>query len=129
MLPRNYRVTAFNAAGATATVTVKARRWKINSSGVLEYEASEATLLSGVSVSNAAYSSSTGQDNSSALYFGMSLTFTVAIPSGTLAGNVTLFFERSTDGGTTWDDNGRGQVIGTLAFTATGTQIRTLAFP
>lgn len=101
MLPRNYRLTAYNNSGSGVDITVTVRRWKFNSSGAVVYEASEATLLSTTGTANTTLAvPASGEDNSTDAYIGMSGVMSLA--NGTGTGIVTLLLEPSTDGGTSW---------------------------
>lgn len=128
MLGPTYRFTVYNATGQTLAanaVTIKPRRWKYGTDGSLTDEASgtadmlaqTATLLS------AAYKTGTTQDNTTTpnKYIGGIFEIKVTAPVSS-NGNVTIFLERSVDGGTTWPDNGRGGIVKTLTFIAAGTQ-------
>lgn len=100
MLPRDYRLTAYNDSGAAVDVTVTARRWKFDSNGAVTFEGTEATLLSATSVSDATLTTGTAQTNDTDAYIGMDGVMSLANGAGT--GIVTLFLEPSTDGGASW---------------------------
>lgn len=107
MLPRNYRLTAYNNSGAAVDVTVTARRWKFDSNGAVSFEGSEATLLSATSVSDGTLATpGSGEDNTTDAYIGMDGVMSLA--NGTGTGIVTLFLEPSTDGGTSWPSSQDG---------------------
>lgn len=131
-LPRNYRFKVQNRTGQTITqdngVTVKARRVKLDSSGALSFEGSEATVLDNgtTDISNNAYLAGTAQDNSTDKWLGGDFEFTVTAPASS-NGDVLLFFERSTDGGTDFDDDGLGKLITSLNFTTSGTKRRSFS--
>lgn len=111
MLPRNYRITAYNDSGASCDVTVTARRWYIDpSTGKPTYEASEATLLSATGVADGALATGTAQDNDADGFIG--LDGLVVLSSGTGTGLVNVFIEDSTDGGTTWPTSQDGVPLG-----------------
>ena len=109
MLPRNYRITVYNDSGASADITVTARRWKIDSNGAVVFEATEATLLTATGAADASLSTGTVQDNSSDLYIGLSGVMSL---TGDGAGIVTVFLEPSTDGGTAWPSSQNGIPLG-----------------
>ncbi len=131
-LPRNYRFKIQNALGQTITqdngITVKARRVKLDSNGALSFESSEATILDNgtTDVTASSYFAGTAQDNSTDKWLGGDFEFTVTAPVSS-SGDVRLFLERSTDGGTDWDDDGLGQIVAVLTFTTSGTKRRTFS--
>ena len=101
MLPRNYRLTAYNDSGAAVDVTVTARRWKFDSNGAVVFEGAEATLLSATGVADGTLATpGAGEDNSTDAYIGMDGVMSLA--NGTGTDIVTLFLEPSTDDGTSW---------------------------
>lgn len=106
---------AFPAGG----LVVRYRRWKFDSSGVLTQEASEQTATVGASLANGSVAVSSTIDNNSAglYYLGASFILTYPALTGTTSstGTVTVYMQRSTDGGTNWPDlpdNARGFVLG-----------------
>lgn len=127
MLAQSYRFTALNACGQTVAiggVVVKGRRWKFDSTGALVYEATEAALLSNSgTIANAAYASSAAIDNSTAIYIGGDFEVTFTAPASA-AGDLTIYYEVSTDGGTTFPTNGLGVVACTFSVTASGTYVK-----
>lgn len=87
------------------------------------WESSEASIdTSGSTVTNGSYFSGTTQDNSTSAYLGGTFKFSVTAPTSA-SGTVTVYLQQSTDGGTTWPDNGGGQVVKVFAFTTSGTQV------
>lgn len=128
MLARTYRFTAYNACGqtiASSGIVIKARRWKLDTSGGIVYESSETTVwTSGSTIANAAYLSlgSTGVDNSTDLFIGGDFTFTLVAPASA-SGDVTIYYEISTDGGTTFPTNGKGFLACTQSVTTSGTTV------
>lgn len=123
-LPRNYRFTIKNNTGQTITannINVYARRHKYVG-GVLTYEGSEDTVYTNSgSVTTGSYDSGTGEDNNTDAFVGGAFRFSVTAPVSS-SGTVELYLDVSTDGGSTWDDNGLGTFIAALNFTATGTK-------
>ena len=113
MLGNQWRLRASNTQNQAITVTVKARYFKFASDGSLSWSA-EQTLINGTSVSaTTGTTASSTVDNSTDKYLGMEITgeFTAAsATNGT--GAVALTIERSTDGGTTWPSQDRGQFVG-----------------
>lgn len=121
MLGHTYRYQVYNATGVSVTVTVKDRKFKFGSTGARE-DATEATQFSAVSVATVSYSNGSTVDNSTDKYLGADLTVTFA-PGASATGQVTLFLQRSTDGGTTWPSNGLGEMIGAHVFAASASSI------
>lgn len=129
MLGKTYRFVVKNATGvalgASDSITVNGVRWNFDSSGARNAEASEASLLSGGgSLANNDYLAGSTQDNTAAgtQWFGGEFEFEATISTATPNGLVELYYQTSTDGGTTWPDNGKGELIASLSFTATGTK-------
>ena len=126
-LGATYRFTVLNDTGQTiagSSILLFARRVKLDSSGALVIETAEATILSsGATLAQAAYLSGTTQDNTTLRWQGGDFHFKVTAPASS-DGNVILFFERSTDGGSTWDTNGLGQIVAVLNFTTSGTKTK-----
>jgi hypothetical protein len=124
-LALTYRFTVLNGTGQTlaaGAVKVKARRWKFTSAGALSYEGSETSIYSNAgTITNGSYDSSSSVDNSSNLFVGGDFYFEVTAPASS-SGEVTLYYERSTDGGTTWATSGLGTIVSVLNFTTAGTK-------
>ncbi len=121
MLGAYYRLVAVNEQGASVTVTAKIKRRKFGTDGSLTLEAAPVTLLNAVSIPLSSTTSSTGVDNGTDKYLFAEIEFTVVATS---TGLVSLYLSRSVDGGTTYPDAGKGQLIGAINFTASGTQRR-----
>lgn len=121
MLGHTYRYQVYNGTGVSNTVTVKDRKWKFGTDGSLT-NAAEATQFSAVSVSTVSYSNGSSVDNSTDKNLGAHLTVTFA-PASSASGTVTLYLQRSTDGGTTWPSDGLGEVVGSHTFVASSTSI------
>jgi hypothetical protein len=126
MLGRNYRFVVYNGTGQTLgsnPISIKARRWNFSSSGVQTWEGSEATVDStiGNGLTNATYSAGTAVDNSTTAYLGGTFRFSVTAPTSA-NGQVIIYLQNSSDGGTTWPDNGFGRVIKVFNFTTSGIQ-------
>lgn len=118
MLGHTYRYQVYNGTGVSVTVTVKDRPFKF-ASGVYT-PAAEATHVSAVSVATVAYETASTVDNSSVVNIGSDITAVFA-PASSATGTVSLFLQRSTDGGTTWPDTGLGQLLGSHTFSASAT--------
>lgn len=130
MLGPTYRFAIYNATGQTLAanaVTILPRRWKFGTDGSITNEASGTTDILGQTstLANATYKTGTTQDNTTNKYIGGIFEIKVIAPTSA-NGNVTIFLDRSVDGGTTWPDNGRGVIIKTFVFTAAGTQYYTI---
>lgn len=121
MFGSHYRLVAVNSQGASVTVTAKIKRSKFASDGSLTLEASPVTLLNAVSVGAAGTSASSAVDNTTDKYMFGEVEFTVVATS---TGVVALYLSRSVDGGATWPDAGKGQLIGVIDFAGAGTQRR-----
>jgi hypothetical protein len=113
MLGHTWRLRASNTQNQAITVTVKARYFKLASDGTLSWSA-EQTLINSTSVSaTTGTTASSTVDNSSDKYLGMEITAEFTAASATNgSGAVVLTIERSTDGGTTWPTQDRGQYVG-----------------
>lgn len=114
-----WRLRASNTQNQSITVTVKARYWKLGSDGALSWS-SEQTLISAASVSaTTGTTASSNIDNSSDKYLGAELTVQVQAGSTTNGtGALTVYIERSTDSGTTWPTQDRGQPVNAYTVTA-----------
>lgn len=137
MLGKTWRIVAENKTGvafaATDVITIKTVRWNISSTGARNAETAEATLTAagaGNSLAIGGFVATNTQDNTAAstFWFGGEFKFLVMISTATPAGNVNFYMQQSTDGGTTWPDNGKGELIKVIAFTATGTQVDSLEY-
>jgi len=151
MLPRNYRFTVQNITGQTIAasgIVVHMRRWKRASDGSITFEATEATVLDNPTtlmtatfpdvltplpggggavplLATGGYQDGTAQDNSTDKWEGGTIDFRATAPVSS-NGSVILFFKRSTDGGTTFDDDAIAIELDRLSFTAAGTKRLTL---
>jgi hypothetical protein len=128
MLPHNYRFTVQNVTGQTLAALgamVKLRRWKRASDGSITFEASEATVLENTGTLNTAtYLDGAIQDNATLKWEGATVCFEVTAPASS-SGPVILYFKRSCDGGTTFDDNTYALEIERFQFTAAGSKVLT----
>ena len=121
MLGHTYRYQVYNGTGVSVTVTVKHRRWKFDADGSI-INAAEATPISAASVGTLAYSNSATIDNSTDKHLGADILATFA-PGASATGTVSLFIQRSTDGGTTWPSDGLGEWVGSHTFAASSVSI------
>lgn len=131
MIGKTYRLVAFNNTGvamaATDTVVANITRWKIDSTGARSAEATAVNLFAstaGNSLANGAYVAGNIQDNTAAgtFWFGGELDLRASVNTATPAGSVSFFYQTSSDGGTTWPDNGKGELLSSINFAAVGTQ-------
>ena|SRR5579884_409319 len=115
MLGRTYRFVYYNGTGqalpSSSPIVTKARRWNFNSSGVQTWEASEANIDStGNALAPGSYQAGGNTDNSTNAYLGGTFKFQVTT-SLSSNGPFIVYLQRSTDGGTSWPDNGEGDVV------------------
>lgn len=125
-LPHAYRFRIFNSSGiaiAAAGAKVYARRRKLSGTdGQLSYEATEATVYSNAgSVATATYDQGATISNDTDKYLSGDFIFEVTL-TGSPAGDVFLYLERATDGGTIhWPDAGKAAIVAKLSFSAAAT--------
>lgn len=127
-LGHTYRYRISNTQNQAITVSLKARAWKYDATGVLVF-AAETTPIAATSVAatTGTLNSST-IDNSTDTNHGVDLTLscTAAVTTnGT--GVVAVYREHSTDGGTTWPTAGFGVYIGAYNVTAADTTVAKLS--
>lgn len=131
MLGKTWRLVALNNTGvamaATDTVVANITRWNISSTGARNAETTAVNLFAataGNSLANGAYVAGSTQDNTAAgtFWFGGELDLRVTVSTATPAGLVSFFYQTSSDGGTTWPDNGKGELVEAVNFTVAGTQ-------
>lgn len=127
-LPAHYRFLVENKTGQTLAanaVKVYAKRDKFDSNGAISFEASEATLFdNGATIANNAFSAGSTVDNTTNKYLSGDFIYVVTAPASA-SGDVNLYVQRSTDGGTRWGDNATTAThLTTLNFTASGTKQR-----
>lgn len=124
MLPRHYRFTALNSLGQTIAaggLVVAVRRKKFDASGALDYEAAASEVLNNAAgVGTGAYEAGTAQNNDADAWLGLDGILEVTAPASS-SGNVVLYLDRSPDG-VDWPDNGLGEPVAVLNFTAAGTK-------
>ena len=129
MLGRNYRFTLLNSCGQTLaqnSVTVQARRWKWGPAGARLDETDEAQAYimdAAAGLATANYDSDSAIDNSTTKWVGGDFELTVTAPASA-SGDVILYYEQSTDGGTTFATNGLGREVCRINFAAAGTKVR-----
>lgn len=121
MLGTYFRYQVYNGTGVTVTVTIDEIRWKFASDGSLTFSA-EQTPLSASAISTVSYGNSSGINNGTDKYIGADLTVLFDVASSA-TGLVSVFLQRSTDGGTTWPSDGQGELIGAYYFSASSTDV------
>ena len=112
MLPKTFRFVALNETGndlhynTGCRISVTYEPWKFDTNGAVSYGSEVTTSLNTFTtnsvLSNNASITGSLQDNSSNVYLGVNGVFNVTLPSGSATGTVGLYYEWSTDGGTTW---------------------------
>jgi len=109
-LPLQWRLQAYNGAGADATVTGAYRGVKLSTDGALAYASTDAMtgLFTTTTVANAAYLASDTVDNSANLYLGAEIEVNV-ISTGGGDGSVTVYLQGARSTGN-WPDDGQGEV-------------------
>lgn len=126
LLGRNWRLQVENQTGVTIAIngcTIKARRYKFVS-GDIDYDASEQGIFDNSgTIADGAYDESSAQDNSTADMLGGEFELTVTT-TGSPSGYVAVYLQKSTDAGTTWPDDGEGQLVATIDIAASGTQVK-----
>lgn len=115
-LGSHWRLSLQNSSGSTGTYTAKAIPWKFASDGSIIY-GSEITLLSGVSITTGNWSNSATQDNTTNKWIGLHITVSSAT---SIAHQITVQRQVSTDAGTTWGDDGYGISIGAAVLSSAG---------
>ena len=124
MLGRNYRFSVNNNTAVSMTsVTINARRWKFGTDGSLTFD-SEADVFNEatISASATAWTEDAAIDNSTDKYIGADLEIIIT-PSASATGMVTVQIQRSTDGGTTWPDDGLGENVASYYFSASSAAV------
>lgn len=121
MLGPTFRYHVYNGTGVTVTVTITEKRWKFASDGSLTFS-TEQTPISASGIATTAYGNSSTIDNSSDKYLGAHLTVLLDIASSS-SGSVIVYLQRSTDGGTDWPSDGRGETLGGHYFNASSTDV------
>lgn len=127
MLPRNYRFVTENLLGQTigaGDVTVTARRKKLDSNGAVSFEPAEGTAYNNAgTITTGSLDAGSAIDNSTDKFMEGDFLFEVVAPASS-NGDVNLYLQVSTDGGTVFDDNAINLPVATLSFTASGTKRR-----
>jgi hypothetical protein len=121
MLGDYFRYQVYNGTGVTVTVTIDEIRWKFGSDGSLTFSA-EQTPINASAVTTLAYGNSSGVDNGTDKYIGSHLTVLFDVASSA-TGTVFVYLQRSTDNGTTWPSDRQGELIGSVFFSASSTDV------
>lgn len=121
MLGHTYRYQVYNGTGVSVTVAIDERRWKFASDGSVT-NAAESTAYASASLGTLAYGNGSTVDNSTDKYIGAHLECNFA-PASSATGTVSVWVQRSTDGGTTWPGNGLGEFIGAHYFSASSAAV------
>lgn len=109
MLPLDYKFHVVNNLGVDMDLSTNSaneifeltlRKWKITSSGVLDYQTETVLTYSAADVATGTSFELTGQDNSTDLRFGVHGVIKFQTDDATADGTVDLYVEHSTDGGT-----------------------------
>jgi len=116
MLAHTYRFRAKNNTGVTipaGKITIKARRWKFasNSNDKVDESSETSVYSNGNSIADGNSEAGSTIDNSSDKWLGGD--FMVEVDATGLSspdGDVTIYYEVSTDGGTKWPDADKGHL-------------------
>lgn len=129
----DFRFSIYNGTGQTIAgggIVVRYKGWKYANDASVVFDGSIITAInlgttpaSPATLTNVTYLNSAAIDNSVAKLIGATIEFTVSAPASS-NGDVILYIERSLDDGTTFPDNGLGQVVAVLNFTTSGTKRR-----
>lgn len=124
-LGQHYRFVAENRTTQTLAanaVRVRTRRWRWASDGSVTLEAAEAEVLNNAAtIADLAFAAGATQVNVTDKWIGGDFGWEATAPTGA-NGDVLLYYQESTDGGTTWPDLDLGRLVGILNFTAAGTK-------
>lgn len=110
-LGQHLKISLRNGAGSSGTFVVKARFFKFDSSGAIQWDASEQTLFASASIGAGAWADGAAFDNSSTKWTGADLRIECAT---SLAQLVTVQRKVSTDAGSTYPSDGYGIGVGTV---------------
>ena len=102
MLGHTYRFVAYNSSGVNASIIIKARNYKFGSDGQ-RVDAAESTPLSTGAIANLANGLGASIDNSYDKFLGSDVKVTIT-PAAAATGTVSVFLQKSTDGGVTWPE-------------------------
>lgn len=136
-LAQDWRLALFNQTGITISnfpnsgPTVVGRRVRFDTNGSLSYEAVHVSFfsissLSGNGIGNGSYQPGSSFSNTASTWLGGEFVFSAGTVSNA-SGNLTLYLEFSTDGGSTWptpasaNGAGGGIIIAALGFASTTT--------
>ena len=128
MLGHTHRFRVTNSTGTAIAIgdaTIMGRLWRQASSGGVEWSSEKTAYSNAGSIAHGADEPGSAVDNSDAAGdggewiggdFEVSLTTT-----GSPNGDVAIYYQASTDGGTTWPDDGGGVPVWQKTITAAGT--------
>ena len=137
-LAQDYRFALFNQTVITISnfpnsgPTVVGRRVRFDTNGSLSYETAHVSFFSisslsgGANIGSNSYVPGSSFSNTASMWLGGEFVFSAGTVSNA-SGNLTLYLEFSTDGGSTWpipasaNGAGGGMVIAVLGFASTTT--------
>lgn len=124
-LGRSWRFQVRNTTGTTSgACSIDGYRWKPGTSGEADYETSPVSFFTASSIASGAYANGNtyNNDDTGAGFYGLSGLMTMLNGSGT--GNFEIYIQQSSDGGTTWPTDGRGELVRTVNCDVASTQVR-----
>lgn len=122
MLGQKFKISLSNGAGSAGTYTVKARFFRFDSGGAIEWDASERTLMSAASIGAGNWVDGAEFDNSATAWIGADLSVEC---STSLAHAVTVQRKVTTDG-TSYPSHGYGIGVGTVYAATAATPLANL---
>jgi hypothetical protein len=117
MLGQHFKVSLRNGAGSSGTYTVLARFFKWDGNALV-YDDTERALMNAQAIGAGAWGSGAAFDNSTTKWIGADLTIS---SSTSLAHALTVQRQVSTDGGSTYPEDGLGVGVGTQHKASAGT--------
>lgn len=128
MLGETFRFQVLNETGQTINVgsggdvVINTKLSKFDSNGALSFDVETEQFNLSSNLTDGSYSSGSAIDNSTDKWLGGDVEITVTTDNASSAGDVSIFLQRSTDGGTTWPSDGEGIPIAVFTFTTNETQ-------
>jgi hypothetical protein len=131
VLGPHFRIVLENRLGQTIStaggLTVKMRGWKFDIAGQMSFQTPWTTILnlstvplgSPTTLTNLSFLTSNVVENLTTGFIGAELEVTVVAPASS-SGEITVYLDRSIDGGSTWNDLGIAQIIGYIPVTTAG---------
>lgn len=135
MLGKTWRLVADNETGVVvASIIAEAFLYNFSSTGALQYSGTVQSFLNLTSLATGAVGIGATQDNSTTLFLGSAGAYqAVDITLSGSTGAVTLYYQESPDGGTTWPGVTPaavgGIVMQSFYFVASGTQTSSAPLP